>query len=196
MRVTTTRLRNAVLAAIIVAMTAMAASPKRVEFARPSAEEFTLHRIINEYRAGKGLPAIGLSKSLTHVAQTHARDAQENPPVPPCNGHSWSGKGSWTACCYTPDHKRARCMWDKPKELTNYSDPGYECGHWSSAGAAPATALRGWKSSAPHNAVIINKGTWSSMQWKSIGVGIHGNWAFIWFGEMDDPDGYWEEPAR
>lgn len=193
MRKTTAPGIAALAAAIILAVTAHTAPTKQLSFAPPSADEFTLHRLVNEYRAAKGLPALPLSRSLTHVARVHARDAQENPPSPPCNGHSWSDKGGWTACCYTPDHARARCMWDKPKELTNYPGNGYECGHWSSAGAAAESSLRGWKSSPPHNAVLINRGKWSSIRWKCLGVGIHGNWAFIWFGDRDDPDGYWED---
>lgn len=196
MHILRTSTSKAVSSVFMIAMMTLAASARSVSFTRPSDEEFRLHRLINEYRAGRGLPAIRLSKSLTHVAQVHARDTQENPPSSPCNGHSWSGKGTWTPCCYTPDHRRASCMWDKPKELTNYTGIGFECGHWNSAGATADSALQGWKGSPAHNAVILNTGTWSSNKWKSIGVGMYGTWAYIWFGESEDPDGYWEEKAR
>ena len=32
--------------------------------------------------------------------------------------HSWSANGSWTPCCYTADHARKECMWNKPGEIT------------------------------------------------------------------------------
>jgi uncharacterized protein YkwD len=46
-----------------------------------------------KYRAEKGLPSIPISKSLTFVAQTHAKDLQLNhPDIAPCNLHSRSDK--------------------------------------------------------------------------------------------------------
>ena len=56
-----------------------------------------------------------------------ALKVDNKPDAPPeCNLHSWSDKGPWSACCYTPDHAQAQCMWDKPSELTNYPGNGYE----------------------------------------------------------------------
>lgn len=157
---------------------------------RPTAEELKLYDLIMRYRSGRGLISIPLSPSLSHVAQVHARDLTDNMPAKGnCNMHSWSDRGAWTACCYTSDHRQASCMWNKPRELTSYPGNGYEISHgaWGAAVSAE-TALRGWKSSPGHNAVIINEGMWSR-SWKAIGIGIYGNYAVVWFGHEDDPAG-------
>lgn len=157
----------------------------------PTADELKLYRLIMRYRASRGLSQIPLSSSLMHVAQVHARDLTDNRPASGgCNMHSWSGKGSWTACCYTPDHRQAACMWNKPRELTPYTGNGYEISHgmWGASITAEG-ALRGWQGSPGHNAVILSEGKWSRHPWKAIGIGIYGNYAVVWFGEIDDPAG-------
>ncbi|MFC1770120.1 CAP domain-containing protein [Nitrospirota bacterium] len=153
-----------------------------------SKQEKKLHKIINKYRKGKGLPNIPLSPSLICVAQTHARDLMKNNPVKgKCNLHSWSGKGSWSACCYTDDHAAAQCMWDKPRELSSYDGNGYEIAHATyGANATAASGLKSWKSSKGHNAVMINEGIWEQVEWHSIGVGIYKNYAVVWFGQEPD----------
>ena len=89
--------------------------------------EAELYELIMAYRKRKNLPKIPLSPSLTYVAQTHSKDLAENrPDVGNCNAHSWSENGKWTSCCYTSDHSKASCMWEKPKELSNYKFPGFE----------------------------------------------------------------------
>lgn len=155
-----------------------------------SAEEIKLYNLINEYRKQKRLPKIPLSKSLTFVAQTHSRDLMDNDPVKGnCNGHSWSSKGNWTSCCYTPDHKEKECMWNKPKELTNYTSNGYEISYFSSAGATPEQALSIWQKSKGHNPLLINSGIWKEDQWNAIGIGIYKNYATVWFGVEVDKEG-------
>ena len=126
-----------------------------------SQEEWEIYYQINNYRAQKGLPAIPLSGSLTYVAHQHVWDLAENTPASQrCNLHSWSDKGNWSSCCYTPDHKRAECMWNKPRELTNYTGEGYEIAYWTNEPLDPRAfatrALVKWKESAEHNSVIIN----------------------------------------
>ena len=154
-----------------------------------SEKEYQLYQLVMAYRAQYNLPKIPLSKSLTYVARTHAKDLElYNPNKKRCNMHSWSANGPWTSCCYTPDHKVAECMWYKPRELTNYPGYGYEIAHWSSAGITPQGSLNGWKSSKGHNDVIINRGMWKK-EWKAIGIGIYKNYAIIWFGHEEDPDG-------
>jgi uncharacterized protein YkwD len=188
-------MRSVTISAVIVfcagAVIALCAA-RLIPIEPPTDEELALHRMINEYRATKKLPAIKLSKSLTFIARTHVRDMSANPASGSCNLHSWSSKGEWTGCCYTGNHAKAQCMWDKPRELSNYPGNGYECAHMFSAGATAKSALSGWKGSPGHNAVITSSGIWSSHPWKSIGVGIYENYAVIWFGEEEDPDGYWE----
>lgn len=153
-------------------------------------EEQKLYEVMMAYRKSKGLPPIPISAKLTLVAQTHARDLAENYTFNPggkCNPHSWSTKGKWTSCCYTNDHKKAECMWNKPKEIAGYDSPGYEIAYYSSAGATAIEGLEGWKKSPAHNPLIINDGVWEKAQWKAIGIGFYKEYGIVWFGEMEDP---------
>lgn len=161
--------------------------------------EIELYRLINEYRAQKGLPEIKLSVSLSFVARIHAKDQTDNfKDDNRCNMHSWSNKGNWTSCCYTSDHKKAKCMWDKPRELTNYTGDGFEISFYSNYIYSTPTAfakdiLNGWKKSPGHNDMIINKSMWKNVKWQSIGIGIHGEYANVWFGREEDSAG---EPLK
>ncbi|MBX2964267.1 MAG: hypothetical protein KF687_17270 [Cyclobacteriaceae bacterium] len=112
-------------------------------------EELKLYNLMMEYRKTKGLASIPVSAKLTMVAQTHARDLMENyqSDGDRCNLHSWSNKGNWTPCCYTNDHKEAKCMWDKPREIAGYESNGFEISYFSSAGAHAEEGLTGWKKS-------------------------------------------------
>jgi hypothetical protein len=146
-----------------------------------------LIELVNAYRAENGLRAIPASPSLCTVAAAHTRDLAEAAPHAQagCNLHSWSGRGDWTPCCYTPDHAEAACMWNKPRELTEYQGYGYE--NAAQGTATPAEALQSWRSSAPHDAVILNRGAWASRSWRAIGADVHGGYALLWFGEEADP---------
>ncbi|NBC29739.1 MAG: CAP domain-containing protein [Spirochaetes bacterium] len=156
----------------------------------PTAEEERLYELIMAYRTKLGLPAIPLSPSLTTVAQVHVRDLEAHfTGGGTCNLHSWSDNGDWTPCCYTSDHARAECMWNKPRELTDYPGSGYEISYTHSAQADAAGALRSWQGSSGHNSVIVNAGVWESHPWGAIGVGIYGRYAVVWFGEERDPAG-------
>jgi len=160
--------------------------------------EAELFRLINEYRKQKGLPEVKLSASLSYVARTHAQDQSANfEQGKRCNMHSWSDKGSWSSCCYTPDHKKSQCMWDKPRELTNYQGDGFEISFWSTYNYPTPEAyakdiLAGWKKSPGHNDVIVNKNTWKNVNWNAMGVGVYGEYANVWFGREEDSAG---EPA-
>jgi hypothetical protein len=156
-----------------------------------SETENELYRQVNEYRRQKGLPEVKLSPSLTYVAQLHVWDLAEHEPVSRrCNLHSWSDKGPWTACCYTEDQDEASCMWEKPRELTNYPGEGYEIAYWTDevldAKPFAQKALLAWKRSQPHNRVIINTAEWKRMEWNAMGVGYYEGYAVVWFGT--DPD--------
>jgi hypothetical protein len=152
-----------------------------------STEEQKLYHLIMEYRKENNLSEIPLSKSLTFVAQTHVNDLQNNQPEKGnCNMHSWSNKGDWSACCYTSDHAQAKCMWNKPKELTSYTGNGFEIASWRSTGISALNALIGWKKSPGHNEVILNKSIWKNSTWKAVGIGIYGNYAVVWFGDVVD----------
>ncbi len=154
-----------------------------------NAEEKKLYDLIMAYRKSKKLPAIPYSAKLSKVAQVHARDLEENfdfENTSDCNPHSWSDKGQWTPCCYTPDHKQAKCMWQKPKEIADYSGNGYEIAYYSTAGATAFEGLEGWKKSKGHNPLIVNSGMWEKVNWKGIGIGIYGKFGVVWFGEEAD----------
>ena len=144
-------------------------------------------RLVNAYRAENGLPAIAASPSLCTVAAVHTRDLVDNAPHAPseCNLHSWSNAGSWSPCCYTRDHAEARCMWDKPRELTRYPGNGYE--NAVSGTSDPARALSSWQGSSGHNAVILNQGIWEGMTWRALGAAGHDGFAVLWFGSEVDP---------
>ncbi|HEY8429041.1 MAG TPA: CAP domain-containing protein, partial [Sandaracinaceae bacterium] len=146
-----------------------------------------LIELVNAYRADNGLPAIPASPSLCTVAAAHTRDLAENAPhtEPGCNLHSWSDRGSWTPCCYTPDHAAAQCMWDKPRELTEYPGNGYE--NAFAGRNDPQSALMGWQSSPAHDDVILNRGIWADRPWRALGADVHGGFAVLWFGHEDDP---------
>jgi uncharacterized repeat protein (TIGR02543 family) len=150
-------------------------------------EEMRLYHRMMEYRKEKGLSEIPISKSLTYVAHAHVKDLQENHiRGTECNMHSWYEKGDWTPCCYTADHAQAACMWRKPRELTSYTGNGYEIAHWHSAAATPESALSGWQRSPGHHAVIVNEDNWKNLTWNAIGIGIHRNFAVVWFGREFD----------
>jgi uncharacterized protein YkwD len=154
-----------------------------------SPEERKLYELLMKYRKSKGLPPIALSAKLTQVAQVHARDLADNYEFDPenkCNPHSWSKKGEWSSCCYTSDHKKAKCMWDKPKEIAGYNSAGYEMAYYSSSGANALEGLDGWKKSPSHNPMMINEGIWKQVNWKAIGIGIYKEYGIVWFGELED----------
>ncbi len=154
-----------------------------------SPEEGRLYDLITQYRKSKKLKAIPFSEKLTRVAQAHVRDLAEHYDYEnrgECNPHSWSDKGTWTACCYTADHKQAACMWSKPKEIAGYEGEGYEIAYFSSGGASADEGLDGWKKSPGHNPLLINSGTWEKLEWKAIGVGIYEQYAVVWFGQPAD----------
>ena len=162
--------------------------PERTNVVCLGSEEKKLYDLIMEYRKEKNLESIPLSAKLTLVAQTHAKDLSENydPFNGKCNLHSWSKKGKWESCCYTDDHKRAECMWSKPKEIAGYESSGYEISYYSGAGANAEEGLAGWKESKGHNQIIINDGMWKQLKWNSVGVGIYKEYGVVWFGELKD----------
>ena len=162
-----------------------------------SDNEMALYNAVNQYRRQNNLMPIPLSISLTIVAQTHVRDLIENKPFDDagkCNPHSWSDKGKWKACCYNSGSD-GECMWNKPRELTNYDSDGYEIVMHSFDESDPyqdvsaSDALQTWKESSNHNNVILNKGMWKSSEWKAMGVGIYQGFAAIWFGTAPDSTG-------
>lgn len=161
---------------------------KNVEQTCLNKKESELYELLNNYRKEKNLPTVDISSKLTKVAQAHAKDLLDNYELnEDCNPHSWSTEGDWTSCCYTNDHKKATCMWYKPKEIANYGAHGYEIIFYHSREATPEDALLGWQESNAHNPVVINSGIWQKIEWKAMGVAIRGSWAVVWFGPAPDP---------
>lgn len=139
------------------------------------AEELQLYQLINEYRIQNGLSSIALSKSLTLVANRHAWDLQENLGY---LTHDWS------------DVTGPEAYWYAPQRLgTSYSDYAFENAYWNGAIATAHSALKGWKNSPSHNALLLNTGAWADWDWNAIGIGIHNNYAVMWVGQASDPAG-------
>jgi uncharacterized protein YkwD len=154
------------------------ASPKPTIDA--NADAVALVKLINDYRASLKLPRLPISPALTKVAQAHVRDLNVNKPVKKgCNMHSWSAKGSWSACCYDSSKEAARCMWAKPKEIAGYRGKGYEIAA-NASGLTPERALELWQNSRAHHEVMINRGIWTK-PWRAMGVAIDGDYGVAWF---------------
>lgn len=156
-----------------------------------SVEELKLFEQLNAYRKSNGLTTVPLSRALCAVAQLHVKDLAEHYRVnSKCNLHSWSENGKWSACCYTPDHKEAQCMWDKPRELTDYVGDGYEIAFYTNQleklNAMTESALTQWKNSPAHLQVLINTNDFKEAQWHAMGVGIYKGFACVWFGMTAD----------
>ncbi|MFY8021933.1 MAG: CAP domain-containing protein [Bacteroidia bacterium] len=154
-----------------------------------SEEERVLAHILNEYRIKNHLDTISISPELNRVAQAHVNDlSQFYDNKKGCNLHSWSANGKWSSCCYTNDHKKAKCMWDKPREISAYQGDGFEIAAYSSEGITAKMALEIWKKSEAHHQLIIQKGIWEKRSFKAMGIGIKDNFACIWFGFEPDPN--------
>ncbi len=169
------------------------------EYSCLSAKEAKLLQIVNEYRESHGLPPIANARSLNKVARAHVIDLVENSPAEgtdsrglSCSLHSWSNNGFWKPVCYTKDHAYAEAMWDKPREITNftYTGDGYENAYSTTdAEVTPEKVLEAWKGSPSHNAILLEAGTWKGSNLLALGVGIYKNHAVIWVGSLIDPLG-------
>ncbi|MCF8361305.1 MAG: hypothetical protein K9G70_01645 [Prolixibacteraceae bacterium] len=149
----------------------------------------SLYGLVNHYRQELNLSPVPYSLSLTIVAETHLDDLIQHYTLDEtCNLHSWSENGNWTSCCYTSDHEQAACMWNKPRELTNYEGAGYEIVAYKSSGITAERALELWKNSNVHNNMISNQGKWANIEWKAMGTAIRENYAVVWFGEEKEPE--------
>ena len=160
-----------------------------------SSDELALYRLIMDYRAAEGLPAIPLSQALTVTAGRHVADILYNFWEPGRTLDAGTNYHSWSDGPYPADHSQAPTMWDAPERIgTGYLDNGFEIagvGYRDGAGA-----LAGWQGSSGHDAVILNAGIWSGYAWQAIGIGLAnrpdlggpfgGNVYFVWFGESPD----------
>jgi len=181
-------MKTILLLSLLTILLSVRMAPNPVNRVCLDPEEKKLYELIMAYRKEKNLESVPLSAKLTLVAQTHAKDLSENfkPLEGKCNLHSWSKKGKWQSCCYTDDHKKAKCMWSKPREVAGYESNGYEISYYSGAGANAIDGIEGWKESPGHNQVMINDGIWKQVKWNAIGIGIYKEYGVVWFGELRD----------
>lgn len=147
-----------------------------------SKEEIALFDDINKYRAEFNLPPVKYCDSLAYVAHMHSMDIYFHQKFEDktCTMHSWSPSKFWTGGCVS-GKESAHIMWDKPKELLGMKADGFEIAHMHEPRNIPCNAkcaLAGWKSSAPHNNLIIERG-WAS--WNRAGVSIYNGVATVWF---------------
>jgi len=154
------------------------------------AREMNLYYMINDYRKQNNLAPIPLSKSLSYVADLHAKDLfAHHPDQGVCNFHSWSNKGFWAPFCYPKDENKKNSVWDKPRELTKYPSRGYEIVYWENNPLVTDTVMMVWKTEEYFNSFLLNTGKWQGKPWNAIGISVYENYACAWFGEVQDPEG-------
>ncbi len=147
---------------------------------------------INSIRISHGKKALPLSISLSYVARTHVGDLLINhPDTSICNLSSWSdkGKGRWKAVCYNPYVVNHNGMWKKPQELTDYRYRGYEMVAYSQDSLVVDSVLSLWKDSPEAMAMMLTNGVWKKKSWATMGVGLNGHYASVWFGQRPDRAG-------
>lgn len=151
-------------------------------------ETARLTDLIFDYRAENGLTAIPLSPTLSRIARLHVADLERHPPRGRCNTHSWSANGAWTPCCYTRDHAQARCMWDKPREISRgaYTAEGFEIVCHNADGMTAQAAMACWRRSRQHHDVLLNRGLWRDRPWRAMGVAVSAHYAVVWLGEAPE----------
>mmetsp|Transcript_11588 Transcript_11588/g.13221 ORF Transcript_11588/g.13221 Transcript_11588/m.13221 type:complete len:367 (-) Transcript_11588:164-1264(-) len=157
-----------------------------------------LYDLMMQYRNSLGKPTVPISSGLTRVAEVHCEDlyashypmSGRNTTPEGCNTHSWyNPPNGATPCCYTADHNQAKCMWDKPKQLSSYQGNGYEIAHGPLPSANAAIWLEDWKRSKGHNDVIVENPPFQS-PFHAVGVACCGTpdrqFAVTWFGTEYD----------
>lgn len=155
-----------------------------------SGMEKQLFESINIFLVENGKRTLELSKSLSYVAKTHINDLQQNhPDTSICMLSSWSDKGDWTPCCYNAYVHDPDCMWDKPKELTNFKYRGYEIALFFEEEFNADTVMQLLYSSNSVLDMLLTKGDYLSKKWVSMGIGINENYTSIWFAQRNDKDG-------
>jgi hypothetical protein len=155
-----------------------------------SNDEHQLFENINVFLAENGKKKLSLSKSLSFVAKTHINDLQINhPDTSICNLSSWSDNGNWTSCCYNSYVPNPDCMWNKPKELTNFKYRGYEMVLFFEDEFNPDSIMQLLYSSNNALAMLLAKDDYSSKKWICMGVGINENYTSIWMAQRADNAG-------
>lgn len=155
-----------------------------------SGVENQLFESINIFLTENGKKPLQLSKSLSYVAKVHINDLQQNhPDTSICMLSSWSDKGEWTPCCYNAYVHDPDCMWDKPKELTNFKYRGYEIALFFEEEFNADTVMQLLYSSNRVLDMLLTKGDYLSKKWVCMGIGINDNYTSIWLAQRSDKDG-------
>ncbi len=155
-----------------------------------SAEDNKLYESINLFLIENGQKELSLSKSLSYVANLHITDLiQNHPDTSICNLSSWSNNGNWTSCCYQKYVPNQDCMWDKPKELTNFKYRGYELALFFEEEFNSDTVMQLLLSSNAVIDMLLTKGYYSKKKWVCMGLAINKEYASIWFAQRADNAG-------
>lgn len=155
-----------------------------------SDEENRLAGLINSLRKQNRLPDIALSSSLTLVAKLHVNDLQTNrPDTSICSTASWSNKGNWTPCCFTALAPRFECIWNKPKELTNYPFRGYEITHYEEGIIQVDSLFSIWKKTPAVLDMLLGRNAHTDKRWAVMGLAVGENYVSLWLGQRPDPAG-------
>ena len=152
--------------------------------------EYQLYERLNEFLVENGNKSLTLSKSLSFVAKTHVNDLIINhPDTSICNLSSWSDKGNWNPCCYNKYVLDQDCMWNKPKELTNFRYRGYELAIFFEEEFNTDTIMQILLSSNKAINMLLTKNDYSKKHWVCFGVGINKKYVSIWFAQRADNTG-------
>ena len=150
--------------------------------------EMQLFNSINELRIAYEKEPLQLSASLSYVAKTHVNDLITNhPDTSICNLSSWSNKGNWTPCCYNSYFPNPDCMWDKPKELTNFTFRGYELALYFDDKPVPDSVIALINETKEALEMLLTQGEYKEKKWMSCGIGINAHYVSVWFAQRKDP---------
>jgi len=142
-----------------------------------------LNQLIEDY----GKEKLAYSASLSYVAKTHVNDLLQNhPDTRICNLSSWSDKGDWTACCHNAYVPQQDCMWDKPKELTQYPYRGYEIAGYFEDAFTVDSVIKLWSGTKEVLDMLLTDGNFQSKKWTCMGVGLNAKYVSVWFGQRSD----------
>jgi len=152
-----------------------------------SADEYQLYQLVNDYRKAFALPPIALSKSLSFVANLHARDLAANYKTDTlCNMHSWSDKGRWKPICFPKEQSKKNNVWLKAKEISGYPSEAYELTYWSNVKSTAREILSFWRENKAASDRLLNRDDWEKKNWKAMGVAIQNGYAVLWLGDAID----------
>ncbi|MCF8348844.1 MAG: SPOR domain-containing protein [Bacteroidales bacterium] len=172
----------------------LAAGPRSIAQSKIPADfciesaEMQLFEKINELRSNYEKESLQLSASLSFVAKTHVNDLILNhPDTSICNLSSWSDKGLWTPCCYNSYVPNPECMWDKPKELTNFTYRGYELVLYFDDKPVADSVIGLFNETKEALDMVLTQGEYKGKKWVSCGVGINEHFVSIWFAQRKDP---------